>query len=732
MAETITGMISEIIYSNEDNGYCICRIENKDEEYTVVGYMPFITVGDSIEATGTWVNHLEYGEQFKIEYYSRRLPEGSEAIYHYLASGTIKGIGSATAKKIIEKFGEKSLEVIENTPELLAEIGGISEEKAVKIHEQYISQVKMQDIISFFSSYHLSASLAYKAFARFGEKAVEKVSANPYCMCEIDGIGFKTADRIASLMELDPADPRRTSAAAVFCLAEASGEGHTFLPREILCEKISETTGAGEDLALSSISQLIVEGKLRIFTRGETVCVYLPQMYIAEFGCARMIKEMSGRSAKLKKKVSDAEIDKLSGGITLAPLQKEAVLNAAENAVAVITGGPGTGKTTIIKTILKIFDSRGMSVALCAPTGRAAKRMSIACGCEAKTVHRLLECTLSPDSRKTVFARGASNPIDEEVVVVDEMSMVDISLMYHLLSAIPKNGRIIMVGDSDQLPSVGAGNVLRDIIASGTVKTVALKEIFRQAKESMIVINAHNINDGNMPEYDNKTGDFFFLKRPLVANGIKEAVSLCTTRLPSFLGLDQLSQMQVMSPSRRGESGIENLNRILQSVFNPPDKSKNEIKRPGFVLREGDKVMQIRNNYDLVWETESGETGLGIFNGDIGIIEEIDKHSGQLKLLFDGEKITYYPSEHIEDIDLAYAVTVHKSQGSEFDAVVLMVYPSHRNLMSRNLLYTAVTRAKRFVVLVGREDVVKFMCENNFQSLRYSNLANILCDPDRF
>ena len=430
MADTITGMISEIIYANEENGYCICRIENSEEEYTAVGYMPFATVGDTVEAVGTWVNHLEYGEQFKIEYYSRRLPEGSEAIYHYLASGTIKGIGAATAKKIIEKFGEKALEVIENAPELLAEISGITADKAVKIHEQYISQVKMQDIIAFFASYKLTASLAYKAYSHFGEKAIDKVKENPYAMCEIDGIGFKTADRIASLMEIDTADPRRTAAAAVFCLTEAAGEGHTFLPREILCEKITEVTGAGGELALSAVSQLVLEGKLRISTQSETICVYLPQMYISEAGCARMIKEMSMRRAKLKNAVSDEEIEKSSGEITLAPLQKEAVKNAIENAVAVITGGPGTGKTTIIKTILKIFSRHGLSVALCAPTGRAAKRMSLACGCEAKTVHRLLECTFSHDRGKTVFSRGATNPIDEEVVIVDEMSMVDVVLMY--------------------------------------------------------------------------------------------------------------------------------------------------------------------------------------------------------------------------------------------------------------------------------------------------------------
>ena len=354
--------------------------------------------------------------------------------------------------------------------------------------------------------------------------------------------------------------------------------------------------------------------------------------------------------------------------------------------------------------------------------------MSAACGAEAKTVHRLLECTFSQERKKTVFSRGVSNPIDEEVVIVDEMSMVDIVLMYHLLSAMPKNGRIIMVGDSDQLPSVGAGNVLSDIISSGVVKTVVLKEIFRQAQQSMIVVNAHNINDGKMPEYDNKTGDFFVLKRPFVPNGIDEIVSLCTTRLPSFLGVDPLSQVQILSPSRRGEAGIENLNRILQDVFNPPSASKTELKRPGYVLRCGDKVMQVRNNYDLPWETANGDCGMGIFNGDIGIIEEIDKKRGQMKIVFDNEKITYYPTDSAEDIEPAYAVTVHKSQGSEFDAVILALYPSHRNLLSRNLLYTAVTRAKRFVVIVGREDVIRFMCENNFQSERYSNLAGFLTD----
>ena len=331
-----------------------------------------------------------------------------------------------------------------------------------------------------------------------------------------------------------------------------------------------------------------------------------------------------------------------------------------------------------------------------------------------------------------MFTRGASNPIDEEVVIVDEMSMVDIVLMYHLLSAMPKNGRIIMVGDSDQLPSVGAGNVLRDIISSGVVKTVALKEIFRQAQQSMIVVNAHNINDGKMPEYDNKTGDFFFLKRPFTAHGISEIVSLCTTRLPAFLGVDALTQVQVLSPSRRGEAGVENLNHELQNVFNPPSDEKTEIKRPGHVLRCGDKVMQVRNNYDLPWETEDGDGGMGIFNGDIGIIEEIDKRNGQLKIVFDGEKITYYPTDSIEDIEPAYAVTVHKSQGSEFDAVVLALYPTHKNLLSRNLLYTAVTRARRFVVIVGREDVVRFMCENDFQSMRYSNLKEFLCESDKF
>lgn len=723
MAESVEGLVKEIIFTNEDNGYTICELQSNDESFVVVGYMPFLNVGDCIKASGSWVSHLEYGQQFKAEYFERRLPEDKESILIYLSSGAIKGIKEATARRIVDRFGDSTLEVIQNFPERLTFVKGISSDKANSIHEQYIKQINVQQLIAFFSEYGINTSYAFKAYLFFGDSALEKIKNNPYNLCDIDGIGFKTADKIAAAMGVDAFDPARIDAAILYCLQNACSEGHTFLPDTILIETASKMLNIPPQQAQYNIHGLINNSKLVCTPFGDIRAVYLPKLYKAERRCAQYLLEKSNEEPPTDFNSFEQNLVKYeSENFKFAPLQKKAVYYAAMHKAVVITGGPGTGKTTIINTIIKMMNSS--KIVLCAPTGRAAKRMSETCGREAQTIHRALGMQYSAEQGKMAFSKNASNPIDAETVIVDEMSMVDILLFESLLDALPAECRIIMVGDSNQLPSVGAGNVLWDIINSGKVKTVCLKEIFRQAEKSMIVVNAHNINEGMYPVLDNKQSDFFYIQKNNQYDAVNEIIGLCAKRLPKFLNKDFLSTIQVLTPTRMGALGVNNLNNILQSVFNPAAADKKELKFRGFILREGDKIMQVRNNYDIDWEAEDGAFGTGVFNGDIGIIEKID--SGALDIVFDGVRKVSYPKENLEDLELAYAMTVHKSQGSEFPAVVMPMFPAHKNLMSRNLFYTAVTRAKELVVLVGRRDIINYMTDNNYVAKRFCGLCNLL------
>ena len=723
--DTFEGMVTEIIYNNTDNGYAVCEFLSGDESFTVTGCLPLVCVGDKLRITGDFVVHMEYGEQLNIKYFEKLLPESSEEIFIYLASGSISGVKEVTAKRIIDRFGENSLDIIRDNPEKLAEIKGISEQKAISIHNQYIEQIGVSQVISFLGQYDINTSLAFKVYNHFGSRAVEMVKANPYCVCEISGIGFLRADRIAFSMGFASNSPERISAAILHSLSDALTSGHTFLPSDILIEKVTALVSTDSETALNQLTTLILKSK--VFKRnikeiGEVI--YLPAMHKAETSCAKILTALANSNAE---KIPYCEND-FTNSINLAPEQLEGVRSVMENRLTVITGGPGTGKTTLLTTIISILNKNGLNIALCAPTGRAAKRMSQLCKTEAKTIHRLLEMSYSEDDMKMTFGRNEYTPIEADVVIVDEMSMVDTLLMYHLLKALPDKCRIILVGDSDQLPSVGAGNVLRDIIKSEKVPTVRLTKIFRQASESMIIQNAHKINGGVFPECNGKGSDFFFLPRNTSSEIAGEIVRLCTKRLPSYLNRDPMDCVQVLCPSRKGPLGTESLNNILQQAFNPPSAEKKELKRKGFILRQGDKIMQIRNNYDIEWYNENGENGLGIFNGDLGIIEEIDTRSGTIKILFDYEKTIDYPMELLEDIELSYAITVHKSQGSEFPSAVMPMYQYHKNLMTRNLFYTAVTRAKNLVALVGKENVIRFMTTNNYEDLRYSGLSSLLTE----
>ncbi len=724
--EILEGTVSEIIFSNEENGYTVCGIIRGDEEFVAVGVLPFIEVGNKLSMQGEWVMHMEFGEQFKVSSYSHCTPESTDDIYAYLASGAIKGIKSATAKRIIDAFGENTLNIIQNQPEKLCGIKGISLDKANIIHNQYIKQISVQKLISFFTELGITTQFAYKVFKHFGEASVSVVKENPYSLCEVDGIGFKTADRIASMMSFASDSPERIDAAIIYCLSENVSNGHTYLPSELLCTLTSQMVYLPEEIISARLVDLILRTKLHRKSGENGDLIYLPAFYTAEEGSGSFLKSFAAMTPKkipadIDRKIADFE----KKSFPLADMQKTAVKYAMENSCIVITGGPGTGKTTIINTIISLLSDEGCSLSLCAPTGRAAKRMSQMCGIEAKTIHRLLEAEYSYDNSKLVFKRNSANPLETDVIIVDEMSMVDILLFYNLIKAVPQHCRLILVGDCDQLPPVGAGNVLKDIIDSGILKTVRLTEIFRQAQESMIVTNAHKINSGVFPVCKNgKDSDFFFISRPDAQTGVREVTELAYTRLPKFLGKSSPYSIQVLTPTKRGPLGTENLNTVLQKTFNPPSEKKPEIKRKNTILRKGDKVMQMRNNYDIEWGGE--KSGVGIFNGDMGIIEDIDTKQGILYILFDGEKKTEYPFELAIDLELAYAITVHKSQGSEFDAVILPVYQVHKNLMSRNLFYTAVTRAKSLVVLVGREDVIGFMVSNNYRAQRYSGLKNIL------
>ncbi len=728
MAEllVIEGIVQEIIYQNIANGYTVCDIDVEGVFSTAVGIMPGVAPGEGVRLTGKWTNHPEYGEQFRAETCEKILPTGEVQILQYLSSGIIKGIGPATALKIVEKFGDRALDVIRDDPDKLASIKGISRKKAGEMQVSMLEKQAVQNVVMFLQPYGVTANFAVRVFRKFGPSAVNVIEQNPYVLCEVDGIGFKTADKIAMQMGVDPSGEARLKSGIKFVLSEYAANGHTYLPLAVLTMRGAEMLGADIVPVENAVTGMLLEGALMQESGREDKHIYLPALFHAEMGIARRLYTImhagqTGLGVSMEAAVTAAE---RRAGITLSEQQREACYMVMQNGASVITGGPGTGKTTVINAIIEIMIAVDAVVTLCAPTGRAAKRMAETCGMEAKTIHRLLELNFSGEGEQQVFGRNEEMPLDEDVVIVDEMSMVDVQLMYALLRAMKPGARLIMVGDADQLTSVGAGDVLRDILESGIVPVCRLTDIYRQAAESMIVVGAHKINAGEVPEVNRKDKDFFLMHREDSEGILQTICDVCATRLPRAYGFDPLAQIQVICPSRKSALGVNALNRVLQARLNPPRPDKEEKVISDWCFREGDKVMQVRNNYDITWRNLDGEEGgNGVFNGDVGRIYSISQKGHYMDVLFDEERLVRYDFNQLEDLEMAYAVTVHKSQGSEFDAVVIPMFPCAPQLMCRNLLYTAVTRAKKLVVLVGREGVMHTMIANNRQIERYSGLA---------
>lgn len=727
----IEGTVEDIIYTNEANGYTVCELSCGKDIVTAVGCMPFINPGEAIRASGKWVSHPDYGEQFKVEIYEKIMPQTADAIEKYLSSGIVKGVGPATAARIVDKFGSETLEVINKDPKRLSEIKGISLDKAMTIGQALNEQRGLRDIVMFLQEYGISPSMCLKIYKAYADSAVPKIKENPYRLCEdIFGIGFKTADVIAMKLGINPLSEFRIKSGIKFVLSHAASNGHTFLPEQVLKESAGKLLGADVPDINNILISLIFDKSI-VSEKLDNEChVYLSSFYNAEQYVCKKLLELSQTRFAGNIEGFDDELSQLEKfeGIELAQLQKEAIREAMTCGVLVITGGPGTGKTTIIKSIIRLLAKEGHRVALAAPTGRAAKRMSEATGYEAKTIHRLLEIGYTGDDSELLFQRNDNNPLEADVIIIDEMSMVDILLMSHLLKAVPPGARLILAGDSDQLPSVGAGSVLRDIIDCNVVKTVRLTEIFRQAEESMITVNAHRINKGEAPLINARDKDFFLVSRNNTDSIVRTIVDLCCRRLPDTYGFDPMKDIQVLSPTKKNPAGVVNLNIELQKVLNPEDSKKAEKASRGYIFREGDRVMQIRNNYDIRWEMLENRLidGTGVFNGDMGVIYKIDDESQIVKVLFDDDRLVEYDYSILDELEPAFAVTIHKSQGSEFPVVVMPVFFGPQVLMTRNLLYTAVTRAKKMVVLVGDESALMEMVYNRRENLRYSGLLDKL------
>ncbi len=725
--EVLEGTIEGIIYYNEENGYTILdMITVKNELVTAVGYMPYVGEGENLKIYGRWVHNPKYGRQFSVSSYEKVLPQTSAAILRYLASGAIKGIGPKTAQKIVDVYGEDTFDVLENHPEWLSEISGITPKKARDIGENFKKSAGMRGTMMFFRDY-FGAALTMKIYKRWGSSSVELAKANPYILCEeIEGIGFEKADSMAQQLGFGSDGLERISSGIIYMMKHRiTQNGHVCLPEETVIDSASELLGVSREQINAVLASLYSERRLRAVKYDGMKLVYDRESYEAEKYIARKLDLLDKVCAAVDARDMQAFIAKEEkrSGITYAPLQKKAIFASLESGVMILTGGPGTGKTTVVRALIEIFESMGYEVALAAPTGRAANRMAEATSREAKTIHRLLEMDFS-ESTYGKFCRDEHNLLDEEVIIVDEASMIDQNLMYSLLKAIKPGARLIIIGDSDQLPSVGAGNVLRDIIEGGRFSVVRLNEIFRQASESLIVTNAHAVNRGEMPELSAKDKDFFFLPRHTNAQIVATVADLCKNRLPKAYGMRATANMQVISPSRKGEAGTENLNVILQNALNPAAFGKKEYKFRQVTFRQGDRVMQIKNNYDIEWQRDDGTVGHGVFNGDIGVIYDIDLKNQAMEIVFE-DKTVNYEFSYLEELEHAYAITVHKSQGSEYPIVIIPAYRAPEMLLTRNMLYTALTRAQRMVIIVGEQDIVKTMVDNNRQSLRYTGLARL-------
>jgi len=741
--EQIEGMIESIIYHNDENGYTVFTIRadyDKNDDFadltTCTGYLSAPAEGETLKLAGNFVQNPRYGLQLAVSRVERTRPNSIAGIERYLSSGVIKGIGARTAKMIVAKFGEDTFDIIENDPAKLAQIKGISLKKALSFAESFHAQADQRRVMLFLQNYGISASFTMRIYKKYKEETIELVKINPYRLADdIDGIGFKTADAIAHKLGISRDAPERISAGVRYCLWEAAGEGHTCIPTSRLTSQAAELLFAPAELIDGELVRMQMDRLiLREIVEGESL-VFLSTLYYAEISVAAKLSALSAitiaSDTSTKSHENDVFALEKEAGITLSEGQRNAVVAAASQGVLIITGGPGTGKTTTINTIIGLLESRGLTITLAAPTGRAAKRMTEATGREAKTIHRMLEVAfISEDARRQVFQRNDENPLETDVLIVDEASMMDIVLTNSLLKAVATGTRLILVGDVDQLPSVGPGNVLKDLIDSGALATARLTEVFRQAAESAIITNAHLINKGQYPAINDKEKDFFFVRRTNQDDVIKTILNLVTERLPDYKGFDPCHDIQVLSPMRKSPLGVVTLNNLLQAKLNPPGKGKKEREFRTVIFREGDKVMQIRNNYDATWElfNERGfsiDQGEGVFNGDMGTIHEIDDEFGVTVSFDDGRRILYDFSQ-LEELELAYAVTVHKAQGSEYKVVVIPVYNGPPMLLTRNLLYTAVTRAKELAVLVGNEDTLQRMIDNNRITHRYTALARRL------
>lgn len=731
--ETKTGFVEHIIYRNEENGYTVWNMVCEEDEITCVGIFHVISEGETIEVSGSYTSHPSYGEQFKVEHYQIKAPEDLMSIERYLGSGAIKGIGVALASRIVRRFKEETFRIIEEEPERLVEIKGISERKASEIAEQVAEKKEQREAMMFLQQYGISLTLAVKIYRVYGAKIYRMIQENPYRMADdIPGVGFKIADEIAAKAGIRADSNFRIRSGILYVLQQAAADGHTCLPKETLTQKAEELLGVAGALVEEHYMDLTIDKKLVMKESEGRLFIYAAAYYYMEANGALMLRELdlfyeTSEDESLQK---IARIEKETG-VTLDPLQKEAIKEAARRGLLVITGGPGTGKTTTINTMIQYFELEGMDFLLAAPTGRAAKRMSETTGYEARTIHRLLEVNGDVEGAAG-FERNEQNPLEADVIIVDEMSMVDITLMSALLKAVTPGTRLILVGDVNQLSSVGPGNVLKDIIDSGVFSVVRLTKIFRQATQSDIVVNAHKINRGETVTLDNKSMDFFFLKRYDADVIIRVMIQLIQQKLPKFVEAKPY-EIQVLTPMRKGLLGVERLNGILQHYLNPPAHDKMEKEHGQGLFREGDKVMQIRNNYQLEWEIRSRyglaiDKGSGVFNGDVGVVRSIQNASETMTVEFDEGRMVEYEFKQLDELELAYAITIHKSQGSEYPAVVIPLLNGPRLLMNRNLLYTAVTRARRCVTLVGDERTFAGMIGNQSERRRYSGLKQRLLE----
>ena len=734
MSESITGYIDHIIFRNEDNGYTVMVLKgvSEEDELTCVGSFPVVTQGASVELEGNFTQHPVYGKQFQAVRLTEKMPEDALAMERYLGSGAIKGIGAALAGRIVRHFGDDTFQIVENEPERLSEVKGISEKKAREIAMQIAEKSDMRKAMMFLQKYGISLNLGAKIYQKYGDSVYSVLQENPYRLADdISGVGFKIADEIAYRIGIHTDSDYRIKSGMVYTLLQATGEGHVYLPKDELFQRAAELLGVDSFYMEKHLVDLAMDRKIVQKEQGDQILIYPAQYYYLELNTARMLRELDIFCPEDEKIVERriVQIEKETGTV-LDEMQKKAVQEAAGHGLLILTGGPGTGKTTTINAIIRYFEGEGAEIRLAAPTGRAAKRMTEATGYEAQTIHRLLELSGMPEDDREGqpihFERNAENPLETDVIIIDEMSMVDIHLIHSLLMAVTAGTRLILVGDENQLPSVGPGNVLRDIIRSGQFPVVELKKIFRQASESDIVVNAHKINKGEQVEINNKSRDFFFLKRYDADVIIRVVIALIQEKLPKYVEAKPF-EIQVLTPMRKGLLGVERLNQILQRYLNPPDASKKEKEIGQGLFREGDKVMQVRNNYQLEWEIRGRygipiEKGVGVFNGDTGIIKTINEFAETAEVEFEDGRWAEYSFKQLDELELAYAVTIHKSQGSEYPAVIIPLLSGPRMLMNRNLLYTAVTRARKCVTVVGSEETFRDMIRNEKQQRRYSSL----------